>query len=75
MFRQTALILGLMDRFGESILKNTTQILKFIKNMMVDAEEETNSLALSLLCEILSNGNRNFWITFDCDYCTAETYL
>ncbi|KND01077.1 uncharacterized protein SPPG_09177 [Spizellomyces punctatus DAOM BR117] len=51
----TELILGIMSRFGEAILKKPRQIIIFAKNALLSGEEEVVSMGLGLLSAVLGN--------------------
>ncbi|KAJ3298002.1 transmembrane and coiled-coil domains-containing protein 7 [Borealophlyctis nickersoniae] len=51
----TPLILAIMDRFGESIVKKPGQIISFVKNMLLDGDPESMSMAMGLLAATFSN--------------------
>ncbi|KAH6597163.1 hypothetical protein BASA61_003226 [Batrachochytrium salamandrivorans] len=53
--RHAAMVIAMMNQFGDTLLQNTNQILKFIKTTLIESELDSISLALTLLKEIFSN--------------------
>ncbi|KAI8915237.1 hypothetical protein DFJ77DRAFT_360466 [Powellomyces hirtus] len=53
--RTIQLILSIMGRYGEHILKKPAQIVTFSKSMLLSEDEEAVSLGMALLTAILSN--------------------
>ncbi|KAI8923301.1 hypothetical protein BC831DRAFT_471970 [Entophlyctis helioformis] len=53
--QHAATILALMNRFGDALLKNTRQVLQFVRSLLVDADGEGLHLALTLLKDIFSS--------------------
>ena len=51
------MILCLLDSFGDVVLANKPQILKFIKYQLLSQDEETLNLGLSLLMHLVSTGD------------------
>ncbi|KAL2917503.1 hypothetical protein HK105_202784 [Polyrhizophydium stewartii] len=52
--QHAAAILAMMNEFGDALLKDTRQVLQFVKSMLIDSEHEGIALALTLLKEIFS---------------------
>ncbi|KAJ3168216.1 transmembrane and coiled-coil domains-containing protein 7 [Geranomyces variabilis] len=52
---RTQLILCIMGRYGERILKKPAQIVSFSKNMLLSEDDEILSLGIALVSAVLSN--------------------
>ncbi|KAJ3158300.1 transmembrane and coiled-coil domains-containing protein 7 [Geranomyces michiganensis] len=52
---RTQLILSIMGRYGERIIKKPAQIFSFSRNMLLSEDDETLSLGLALASAVLSN--------------------
>ena len=49
-------VLEILNICGDAILKNTVQMLKFIKVQLLDTDIQVLSMGLSLLNQLFSNG-------------------
>ncbi|KAL5039959.1 hypothetical protein RTP6_007046 [Batrachochytrium dendrobatidis] len=55
--QHAAMIIAMMNTFGDKLLHNTSQILKFIKNTLLESDVDGISLALTLLKEIFTSNS------------------
>nr|KAJ3419738.1 transmembrane and coiled-coil domains-containing protein 7 [Polyrhizophydium stewartii] len=65
--QHAAAILAMMNEFGDALLKDTRQVLQFVKSMLIDSEHEGIALALTLLKEIFSAVVSVFAASLDLD--------
>ncbi|KAJ3318318.1 transmembrane and coiled-coil domains-containing protein 7 [Boothiomyces sp. JEL0866] len=51
----SSVIVALLDTFEDRLLKNTEQILKFVKATLLDSDEDEKHMGLTLLSQIFTN--------------------